>query len=110
MMRAVRPTSVLAVLGCVLLIGCGESTAPPSAAPGPAANAAQPADGAAPTPASPNVPASAPAATPAAKRQERPLPAFEGTTLDGQPFSVAQLLGRRTLLKELAHIRRDFRS
>jgi peroxiredoxin len=97
MMRAVRPTSLLAALCCALLLGCGESAAPPRAAQGPAANAAaRPADAAPPGPSS--VPVSAPAAVPAAKRQERPLPAFEGTTLDGQPFSVAQLIGRRTLL------------
>ena len=33
-----------------------------------------------------------------AARQERPLPGFEGTTLDGRPFSVAELLGRRLLV------------
>ncbi|HEX2485655.1 MAG TPA: multiheme c-type cytochrome [Myxococcota bacterium] len=31
-------------------------------------------------------------------RQERPLPAFQGTTFDGQPFSVGALLGRRLLV------------
>src|SRR5690606_33627533 len=35
---------------------------------------------------------------PAARRQERPLPAFEGTLLDGQPFAVSQLMGKRALL------------
>jgi peroxiredoxin len=34
----------------------------------------------------------------AAPRSERPLPAFESTTLDGKPLSVAELLGRRVLL------------
>jgi peroxiredoxin len=34
----------------------------------------------------------------APSRQERPLPAFEGTTLDGQPFSMGALLGRRLLV------------
>lgn len=33
-----------------------------------------------------------------AARQERPLPAFEGTTLDGRQLSVGSLLGRRLLL------------
>jgi peroxiredoxin len=33
-----------------------------------------------------------------AARQERPLPGFEGTTLDGRPFSVSELLGRRLLV------------
>lgn len=92
MMRPVRPIPVLAVLTCALLLyGCSETEAPWQAAPPPAT--AVPAAGAA---APVGVPASAPAAAP--KRQERPLPAFEGTTLDGQTFSVAQLLGRRTLL------------
>lgn len=31
-------------------------------------------------------------------REERPLPAFEGTTLDGRRLSVAQLLGKRLLV------------
>lgn len=31
-------------------------------------------------------------------RQERPLPAFDGTTLDGRPFSIGDLLGRRLLV------------
>ncbi len=35
---------------------------------------------------------------PAPPRQERPLPAFTGVTLDGEPFSVSDLLGRRALL------------
>ena len=45
--------------------------------------------------------AAAPSATapkPAPKRQERPLPAFSGWTLDDQRFDVSSLLGRRLLL------------
>jgi peroxiredoxin len=40
----------------------------------------------------------APAGAPAATRSERPLPAFEGATLDGGRLSIAQLLGRRLLV------------
>jgi peroxiredoxin len=35
---------------------------------------------------------------PSRQRQERPLPAFEGSTLEGTPFAARDLLGRRALL------------
>jgi peroxiredoxin len=97
MMRAVRPTPALAALWWLLLgvpvPGCGESEAPRAiasaekAAVEPAATAV-----AAPAAAEPAV-----AAQPV-QRQERPLPGFEGTTLDGESFAVSQLMGRRALL------------
>jgi peroxiredoxin len=40
----------------------------------------------------------APAAKPAPKRQERPLPALSGWTLDDKRFDVSSLLGKRLLL------------
>ena len=42
--------------------------------------------------------AGAPVPAAAATRSEKPLPAFEGTTLDGKRLSVAELLGRRLLV------------
>jgi peroxiredoxin len=92
MMPRVRPTPALAALPCLLLVlgltaGCGPAAEPPDPAPAPAARAPAEAP-----------PAAQPASAPAVKRQERPLPAFEGTTLDGQPFAVSQLMGRRALL------------
>lgn len=35
---------------------------------------------------------------PAPKRPERPLPSFAGTTLRGEPFTAAQLVGKRHLI------------
>jgi peroxiredoxin len=96
MMPPVRPTPALALLACLLSFlafptGCGESAAPPGAA--------APAVPAASTAAPSAEPANAKeSSTPPVQRQERPLPAFAGTTLDGEPFAVAQLMGRRTLL------------
>ncbi len=43
----------------------------------------------------------------APQRQERPLPAFEGTTLDGRRLSVAELLGRRLLVVLFTPGRKD---
>ena len=93
MMRRVRPLPALALLMCLLLgvlvPGCGDSGAPRGG------EAAQAAAIAVPT----ATPAAAePVAAQPVKRHERPLPAFEGTTLDGQAFTVAQLMGRRALL------------
>lgn len=93
MMPPVRPTPALAVTAAVTLLlalptGCGEAEAPRAAS----ASAAS-----AMAPAATAQPAST-AAKPAVRRQERPLPGFEGTTLDGQPFTVSQLMGRRALL------------
>ena len=86
MMPRVRPLAALAapfLVSLSLLFGCGNSE--PAAA-----------TESAPDPAPATTPAAAPAKTP--QRQERPLPAFDGTTLDGEPFSVSDLLGRRALL------------
>lgn len=93
MMPPVRPTPALAVTAVAMLLlalptGCSEAEAP-RAASTPPAGAAPPAAAAQPA---------AAAAPPAVRRQERPLPGFEGTTLDGQPFTVSELMGRRALL------------
>jgi peroxiredoxin len=42
--------------------------------------------------------AAGPLAARGAAREERPLPAFEGLTVDGRALSVAELLGRRLLV------------
>jgi peroxiredoxin len=42
--------------------------------------------------------AGVPAPAAAAPREEKPLPAFEGTTLDGKRLSIAELLGKRLLV------------
>lgn len=95
MMRPVRPTPAPALPAAALLLalltGCGESAAPRGEAPAPppAATASE----AVAEPAS-----ATESAAPAVRRQERPLPAFEGTMLDGEPFSVGKLMGRRALL------------
>lgn len=53
----------------------------------------------APAAADPRPAATKPAAAQAeARRTERPLPAFEGVSLDGQRISVASFLGKRVLL------------
>jgi peroxiredoxin len=100
MMRPVRPTPALVLLAWLLPAlalapGCGASDARNDAAPAASAASGE-ASSAAPADAAPR-PATTPA-KPAVKRQERPLPAFEGVTLDGAPFSVAQLMGRRSVL------------
>lgn len=92
MMPRVRPLAALAapaLVSFLLLFGCGNSE--PAAATGDSAPA--PAERAEPAPS----PAAA-APPPTRQRQERPLPAFDGATLDGEPFSVGDLLGRRALL------------
>ncbi len=48
--------------------------------------------------AQPGDPAAARPASTEARRKTRPLPAFEGATLDGEQLSVSSLLGRRLLL------------
>ena len=91
MMRAVRPIPALLALALLLCIGCGDSQPPAAGSAPPAPPAVGQGDlepaAAAPTPPPTSV-----------RRQERPLPSFSGVTLDGEPFSVAQLLGRRALL------------
>ncbi len=87
MMPAVRPLAAPVVfLSLSLLFGCGNSE--PAAATESAPTSVERSQ-AAPSPA---------ARAPAPQRQERPLPAFDGVTLDGDPFSVSDLLGRRALL------------
>ena len=89
MLRPVPPSRVLAGLLVALALGCGETkqTSGPAAA-HETPEAARPAD-----------PAAAPAqSAKAADPNERPLPAFDGTTLDGKHFDASSLLGRRALL------------
>jgi peroxiredoxin len=85
MLRRVRARVLVATALVWLGLGCGEQDSDAA----PAAPAAQ-----APAPAAPAKPA-APAAR---SERERPLPAFEGRTLDGQPLSSSALLGRRLVL------------
>jgi hypothetical protein len=96
MMPSVRPLAALAapfVVSLSLLFGCGNSEPDAATESAPASLGRTES---APDPAPAPSPAAAPAKTP--QRQERPLPAFDGTTLDGEPFSVSDLLGRRALL------------
>jgi peroxiredoxin len=94
------PESVLPLVRAVLLtlialalpLGCGDGE--PSAASAPSEPTAATAS-AAPQ-AQPAQPAQAKPAP--AQRREPPLPAFEGLTLDGQPFAASDLLGRRALV------------
>src|SRR5215468_9816646 len=92
MLRPVPPTRAVAALlvALALALGCGEGQ---HGANPPAVREA-------------SAPLAAPTAAPAAAAQspkradpnERPLPAFDGTTLDGQHFEASSLLGRRALL------------
>jgi len=86
MLRRVPTLRVLAGLLVALALGCGESKQGAAAAgeKAPSSTAA--------------APAAAPAAKPAADPNERPLPGFDGTTLDGQHFDASSLLGKRALL------------
>ena len=93
MMPRVRSLAALAVslvFSLLLLSGCGNSepAAATESAPGAVARTEEPDQARAPSPAAATAP----------QRQERPLPAFDGATLDGEPFSVSDLLGRRALL------------
>jgi peroxiredoxin len=74
------------VLVFTLIAGCPSD--PPSTAAAPDAGAAQ----AAPAP------QATPAAAPASERRGVPVPAYTGKALDGTPLSIAQFLGRRTLI------------
>ncbi len=80
--------SALALVLAGSLICCGDRATAPAANPS--------------TPASPSVAAqaeAAPAPQPSpVKRQEKPLPAFEGTTLDGAHLAISSLIGKRVLL------------
>jgi peroxiredoxin len=93
MMPRVRPLAALSVLALLLFGGCSLWTCGDS---GPASATDSVPESAPPPTAATAAPAEAPA--PAPQRQERPLPAFDGVTLDGDPFSVTDLLGRRALL------------
>jgi peroxiredoxin len=87
MLRAVSTTRALATLAIVLALGCGERSEAPAATASTAPAAQAQAEPAKPV-----------ADAPPARRNERPLPAFEGTTLDGRSFSTAELIGRRALI------------
>jgi peroxiredoxin len=93
MMPRVRPLAALSVLALLLFGGCSLWACGDS---GPASATDSVPESAPPPTAATAAPAEAPA--PAPQRQERPLPAFDGVTLDGDPFSVTDLLGRRALL------------
>jgi peroxiredoxin len=84
MISRVRTASAALIFAIPLLVACGE---PPDAS-APVASASvseQPA-------------AKAPKRTTTRPRNERPLPAFDGRTLDGEPLAVSSLLGKRLLL------------
>lgn len=80
--RRVR-RSALALVLAGSLICCGDRASAPAANPA--------------APASPSAAAQAGAPAPVT-RQEKPLPAFEGTTLDGAHLAISSLLGKRVLL------------
>ncbi|MCP5069225.1 MAG: redoxin domain-containing protein [bacterium] len=86
MLPNLRPLAAIAALFFLFALACAEAepTAEASSSSAPAATS----DAAA----AETVPAAA------RKRSERPLPAFEGTTLEGQPLSVSSFIGRRLLL------------
>lgn len=88
----VRAASFTAIL-LALALGCSDRE--PSTATPPAASA--PANATASTTAQAE-PAQAKPAPPAPQRREPPLPAFDGLTLDGEPFAASDLLGRRALV------------
>ena len=91
MLRAVRtPASRLLLVWIPLFLACERGTEAPAPADTPASAAA----------ATSSVPDSEPAAELAAARgaNERPLPAFGGTTFEGKSVSVSDFLGRRLLI------------
>jgi peroxiredoxin/nitrate/TMAO reductase-like tetraheme cytochrome c subunit len=72
-------------MGIALVLGCGEESGKPLLAES--------------TPATASPSGAVPASTPSPRgARARPLPGFEGWTLDGQRFQVSSLLGRRALL------------
>lgn len=87
MLAAVRFRTLAPALAFALALACRQE--PDAPATEPAAPAATVAAAAAPK---------EPAPKPAVKRQERPLPALSGWTLDDKRFEVSALLGRRLLL------------
>ena len=94
MLAAVRFRTLAPALAFAVAIACRQEPDAPAA--DPAAAAATVA-----TAAAPDAPAAAPSPAPpkpARARQERPLPAISGWTLDDKRFDVASLLGTRLLL------------
>jgi peroxiredoxin len=90
----IRSASIAPIL-CVSLVvslACGES-APPASSSNPQGRS----DAAAAEPAK-NAAASRAKAKAPAKRQDKPLPAFSGFTLEGERLSIASLIGKRLLL------------
>jgi len=87
---------VLCVLALAIPLGCSDGevadtsdSANPAATTSAAATTAQPVA----APAQPS-----PAAAPTPPRRERPLPSFDGVTLDGKPFAARDLLGKRAMV------------
>ncbi|HEY8152587.1 MAG TPA: multiheme c-type cytochrome [Myxococcota bacterium] len=91
MLAAVRFRILAPALALAVALACRQepdaSTAQPAAAPEAVATAAAPTDSPAPAP-----------RKPARARDERPLPAISGWTLDDQRFQISSLLGQRLLL------------
>lgn len=77
----------LLILLAVLAVGCDAGNDPPAA----------PSTGAETSAAAPKA-TQASAKTAAAPRRERPLPAFSGNTLEGQPITASDFIGQRLLL------------
>jgi len=97
MLRCVNiRTASLAPILCASLavaLGCSDSTPDASSAAGPGATSRS--DAAA---AEVSGDAAAAKRKAPAKRQEKPLPAFSGFTLEGEQLSIADLIGKRLLL------------
>jgi peroxiredoxin len=91
----IRTASLAPILCASLLValGCSDSTPDASSAAGP--DAASRSDAGAAELASNK---ETPKPKPPAKRQEKPLPAFSGFTLEGERLSIAGLIGKRLLL------------
>ncbi len=91
MLAAVRFRTLAPALAFALALACRQEAAAPEAD-----HAAAPAT--VTTSAAPSDSPSAGPPKPARKRDERPLPAITGWTLDDQRFDIANLLGQRLLL------------
>jgi len=81
-----RPLAVIAASFFLLFLACAESEPAAESSPAPK------------TASSSEAPASNAEPAAARKGNERPLPAFDGTTLEGKPLSVSSFIGRRLLL------------
>jgi peroxiredoxin len=90
----VRPHKLALVVVAGLGIACGDRGAPASEAGGASSSSA--ASPAAPDKSTDSPPTTTAPAKPA--RHDQPLPAFEGTTLQGERLSVSSLLGKRLVL------------